>query len=549
MDSLFVPFRAERVIARRDGILVVDKPPGMVVHGGDERLAADLVARLAQLLRADGHDGYLGVHSRLDVGTSGVLPFATERDVNAGLAREIERGDGERVYVAAVSLAKRHRLADAGRLEQRLEHDKRRARVVTSGGEPAVTRYRLLEARGGRALLELRPETGRMHQLRVQLADAGAPIAGDQLYGGAAAWRLLLHCRSRVVLGTRFEAAVPPELATWVGSGSSFAPLTDFQQRLLDAAALRAPLCAENDVFRVVSEQGDGLPGVVLDRYGQYAVLAVTSPAAEAEAQRIAAFLVERGALGVYLKRRERRDLRRAVATELAPNRPSAGVEAPSPLLVHEGSLQVRCELADGLSTGLFIDQRDNRAKVRELSRGKQVLNLFSYTCSFSVAAALGGASKVVSVDLGGRALERGRANFEANGLEPAAHDFVQGDAVRFVRGAVKHGRRFDLIVLDPPSFGSVGRATFRFERDIGGVMADCLRLLTPGGTLLCVTNHKKTSQQGLRRLVLQASERARVPVQVRDSKSGLDCPDALDGPHPSKSLLASVVLGEEAAR
>jgi 23S rRNA (cytosine1962-C5)-methyltransferase len=383
-----------------------------------------------------------------------------------------------------------------------------------------------------------------MHQLRVQLAEVGAPIAGDQVYGGAAAWRLLLHCRVRVVLGTRFEAPLPAELGVWALGGSSFAPLADFHERLLDAAVLRTPLCADNDAFRIVNEQGDGLPGVTLDRYGPFGVLSVTTPEAEGAAQSIAGFLVERGAAGVYLKRRERRDLRRAVAQELAPNQPSAGAEAPSPLLVHEGSMLVRCELADGLSTGLFVDQRDNRRRVRELALGKQVLNLFSYTCSFSVAAALGGASKVVSVDLGGRALERGRANFAANGLDPAAHDFVQGDAVRFVRGAVKHGRRFDLIVLDPPSFGSVGRATFRFERDIGGVMADCLRLLGPDGSLLCVTNHKKTSQQAFRRLLLRAAEQARVPVKVRDLASGLDCPDSLDGPHPSKSLLAVVTGG-----
>jgi 23S rRNA (cytosine1962-C5)-methyltransferase len=545
LDSLFVPFRAERVIARRDGILVVDKPPGLVVHGGDERLSGDLVSRLAQLLRAEGHDGYLGVHSRLDVGTSGVLPFASERDANARLAREIERGEGERVYLAAVSLAKHQRLADSGTLEHRLEHDKRRARIVKSGGERAVTRYRVLEQRGGRALIELRPETGRMHQLRVQLADAGAPIAGDELYGGAAAWRLLLHCRERVALGTRFQALVPAELGAWVTSGSSFPPLAAFRDRLLDAAVRRSPLCGAHDVFRVVNDQGDGLPGVTLDRYGPYGVLSVTTLEAEEQAPHIARFLSERGALGVYLKRRERRDLRRAVAAELAPNQPQTGVEAPSPLLVHEDSLVLRCELSDGLSTGLFIDQRDNRQRVRELSRGKQVLNLFSYTCSFSVAAALGGAAKVTSVDLGGRALERGRANFEANGLDPKAHDFVQGDAVRFVRGAVKHGRRFDVIVLDPPSFGSVGRATFRFERDIGGVMVDCLRLLSPAGTLLCVTNHKKTTQQAFRRLLLQAAEQARVPVKVRDLPSGLDCPDALDGPQPSKSLLASVVVAD----
>lgn len=547
MDSLFVPFRAERVIARRDGILVIDKPPGLVVHGGDERLAGDLISRLRALLRAGGHDGYLGVHSRLDVGTSGVLPLTTAREANAAVSDEIERGAGERVYVAAVSLGKRSRLRASGRLEHRLLADKRRSRVVASGGELAVASYRVLDERGGRALLELRPETGRMHQLRVQLADSGAPIAGDALYGGAAAWRLLLHCRARVVLGARFEAADPVELAAWVASGSAFTPLTDCAGRVLDAAAVRWPLCAESDVFRVVNGQGDGLPGVIVDRYGAFAVLSVSTPEAEAAASGIARLLALHGARGVYLKRRERRDLRRAEIDQLAPSLPFAGEAAPSPLLVREGGFQIGCELGDGLSTGLFVDQRDNRRRVGELSRGKRVLNLFSYTCSFSVAAASAGAAKVTSVDLAGRALARGRGNFQVNGLDPGRHEFVQGDAARFVRGAVKHGRRFDVVVLDPPSFASVGRATFRFERDIEDLMTDCLRVLAPGGALLCVTNHKQTSAAAFRRRLLAAAERARVQVQLRDLPSGLDCPEALDGPEPSKSLLATLVVSGEA--
>ncbi len=534
------------MIARLDGILVVDKPPGVVVHGGDERLGADIVSRLEQLLRSDGHDGYLGVHSRLDVGTSGVLPFTTAREQNAGVAAEIERGAAERVYVAAVSLSGRSRLATSGTLEHQLASDKRRARVVLSGGERAVSRYRVLSEQGGRALVELRPETGRMHQLRVQLAEMGAPIAGDDLYGGAPAWRLLLHCRERVVLGQRYVAPVPAELAGWVASGSGFAPLASFRSRLFDAAALRWPLLGQSDVFRVVAEQGDGLPGVTVDRYGAYAVLAVASDEAEQQAQAIADCLVEQGARGVYLKRREKRDLRRAEPLEVAPVTPLAGDAGPSPLPVTEHGMQILCELADGSSTGLFLDQRDNRKKVREAATGKQVLNLFSYCCSFSVAAALGGAARVTSVDVGGRALERGKANFSANGLDPAQHEFVQSDAVRFVRGAVKHNRKLDLIVLDPPSFGTVGRATFKFDRDIVGLMADCLRLLTPGGTLLCVTNHKKTSPAAFRRYLQTAAGQARCDVKIKELQSQLDYPDALDGPHPSKSLLAQVVVLHE---
>ncbi len=546
MDSLFVEFRAERVIARRDGILVVDKPPGLVVHGGDERLGADLVSRLAARLRAEGHDGYLGVHSRLDVGTSGVLPLITERARNAELAAEIEAGRAARTYVAAVSLGRRSRLLASGTLSHQLQSDKRRARVVERDGERAVSHYRVLTERGGRALVELSPETGRMHQLRVQLAAMDAPIAGDLLYGGAPAWRLLLHCRERSVLGERFVAPVPAELARWVEVGSSFAELSQFRERLLDAAALRTPLCAASDVFRVVNDQGDGLPGVTLDRYGEFMVLSASTNEAEAQAQAIAELLRSRGVRGIYLKLRERRDLRRAQAPLLAPERPLAGEAAPSPLAVREHGLTILTELSDGLSTGLFVDQRDNRARIAELCAGKQVLNLFAYTCSFSAAAARGGAARVTSVDLSGRALERGRANFAANALDAERHELVQADAVRFVRGAVKHGRRFDVIVLDPPSFATVGKATFRFERDIGGLMADCLRLLGPGGALLCVTNHKKTTPARFRRLLLGAAAQARVSVKLKELPSGLDCPDALDGPQPSKSLLAQIVVSEE---
>ncbi len=545
MDALFVPFRAERVIARRDGILVVDKPPGMVVHGGDEQLRGDLVSRLKALLSSDSADDYLGVHSRLDVGTSGVLPFTTSREVNAALAGEIERGAAERVYVAAVSIAGRSRLGSAGKLEHQLLPDKRRTRVVASGGERAVAHYRVLEERGGRALVELRPETGRMHQLRVQLAAMGAPIAGDDLYGGAPAWRLLLHCRRRLVLGHAFEAPVPEELDAWLKSGSCFAPLASFRQRLLDAAALRSPIAPESEVFRVVAEQGDGLPGVTVDRYGAHAVLAVATEEAERHAAAIAELLISQGAAGVYLKRRDRHDVRRAAASVIAPPLPIAGEPASADLAVSEHGMKISCELGDGLSTGLFIDQRDNRRRVRELSSGKQVLNLFSYTCSFSVAAALGGAARVTSVDVGGRALERGRQNFVVNGLDPDRHEFVQSDAVRFVRGAVKHGRKLDVIVLDPPSFGTVGKATFKFDRDIEGLMADCLRLLSPGGVLLCVTNHKKTNPAAFRRYLERAAVAARREVKLRDLPRQLDCPDALDGPHPSKSLLATVVVAE----
>src|SRR5207237_1792376 len=138
--------------------------------------------------------------------------------------------------------------------------------------------------------------------------------------------------------------------------------------------------------------------------------------------------LHELGAQGVYVKQRARADLRREAHAELAPKAPVAGEPVSVPLVVHEGNAKFGVTLDEGLSCGLFLDQRDNRARIAALSGGRRVLNLFSYTCSFSVYAALSFAAHVTSVDLSGHALGRGRENFSLNGLDPAAHAFVQGD-------------------------------------------------------------------------------------------------------------------------
>jgi 23S rRNA (cytosine1962-C5)-methyltransferase len=198
--------------------------------------------------------------------------------------------------------------------------------------------------------------------------------------------------------------------------------------------------------------------------------------------------------------------------------------------------------LGDGLSTGLFVDQRDNRARVRALAPHKRVLNLFSYTCSFSVAAALGGAVSTLSVDLSARALERGRRNFELNGIV-GEHRFYKEDALAWLERAARRGQRFDLIVLDPPSFATVGKdRTFSVEHDYESLLERALRLLAPGGTLLAVTNHRKTEQHDLRKLVhraLAAIERR--SLSLKDLPSGLDCPPGENGPEPSKSVLVTV--------
>jgi 23S rRNA (cytosine1962-C5)-methyltransferase len=395
---------------------------------------------------------------------------------------------------------------------------------------------------GERALVELVPETGKTHQLRVQLSHSGAPVAGDRDYGGDAAPRLFLHALELELDGERFAAPLPAGFSAWL---EGRAPVLDADEeladRLEDAAVLRAPLARFCDTYRLANELGDELLGVTLDRYGDFGVLSVSSPEAESRARRIAELLVERGARGVYLTVRERAPATERGATE--HREPIAGEAAPERLTVTEYGMKFLVELGRGKETGLFVDQRDNRKRMRELARDARVLNLFSYTSSFGVAAALGGAKKVVNVDVSRRALDFSQENFRENGIDPAVHAFEQADAMEWLARAVGRNERFDLVVLDPPSFASdAGGAPFNVREHYGLAAERALRVLSPGGRLLAVTNHRKTSLGRLRRTLRDAAARARVDVrQLKDLPSALDCPDGPDGPVPSKSVLVTL--------
>jgi 23S rRNA (cytosine1962-C5)-methyltransferase len=545
-EALFPAFRSRRILHDHGGLLLVDKPPGVASHGGDEQHASDLVSRLKRMLRARGDGDYLGVHQRLDLGTSGVLAFTRDPALNASIAEQMEAHSVERAYVAVVGFSGKAALRDSGIIEQRLESVKGHTRVVKSGGQRALTRYRVLATVRDRALVELRPETGRTHQLRVHLSHAGAPIIGDQAYGGVAAERLFLHARDLVLQrpAVRAHAPVPASFDDALHAREPQLGSPEcVRQALADAGCLREPLLATSDTFRIVNDLGDFLPGVCVDRYGDFAVLALSSDEAADRRQELADLLQESGARGVYLKQRARADLRREAHAELAPKEPVAGAPAPAPLVVQEGGARFAVTLDEGLSCGLFLDQRDNRARVAAFCGGRKVLNLFSYTCSFSVYAALASAAHVTSVDLSGHALARGRENFVLNGLDPAAHAFVQTDALEWLVRAAKRGEKFAVVILDPPSFSTSGKGkTFRVADGYQGALERVFGVLEPGGRVLAVTNHRKTSPQAFRKIVHEAARSsAREITQLKDLPSPLDCPPGPAGPFPAKSVLISV--------
>jgi 23S rRNA (cytosine1962-C5)-methyltransferase len=169
-----------------------------------------------------------------------------------------------------------------------------------------------------------------------------------------------------------------------------------------------------------------------------------------------------------------------------------------------ENHLKFGIDFGAGYSVGLFVDQRENRQFVRQ-TKPKRLLNCFAYTCSFSIAAASAGA-KTVNVDLSKRSLERGRHNFSLNELSTDGHQFIADDVRPVLRRLARRGDKFDMIILDPPTFSRTkGGAAFHVEKDFEDLIAASLEIATPGGRILLSTNCETLIEPALEKMARYA--------------------------------------------
>ena len=243
--------------------------------------------------------------------------------------------------------------------------------------------------------------------------------------------------------------------------------------------------------FRLFNQEGDGFGGLTVDLYGDYAVFSWYNSYVYQIRQTISeAFRqVFPEVLGAYEKIRFK-----GLDYESAH---VYGREAPDFFTVLENGVLYQVFMNDGLMTGIFLDQHEVRGSLVDgLAMGKSLLNMFSYTAAFSVAAAMGGASQTTSVDLAKRSRELSQAHFQANGISTDDHRFIVMDVFEYFKYAKRKGLTYDVIVLDPPSFARNKKQTFSVAKDYHKLISQSLEILNPGGIIIASTNAANVSRQ-----------------------------------------------------
>ena len=305
-----------------------------------------------------------------------------------------------------------------------------------------------------------------------------------------------------------------------------------FAKRIEAALARRrADIPAEaGNAMRLLHGESDGLPGLIVDRYGDALVIQVLSAGCEAWREALVAKLQEKsGCPRVY----ERSD---TDARELEGLPASSGLifgpAASGPLRIVEHGVEYEVDVGSGQKTGFYLDQRENRRHLGRLAAGREVLDCFCYTGGFTLSALAGGARSVLAIDSSAQALAQAKRNLELNRIAPDRAQWLDADVFQALRRLQRDERRFDLIVLDPPKFAPTPKDAARAARGYKDINLNALKLLRPGGLLATFSCSGGVSPELFQKIVAGAAADAGAPLLLRERfRSAPDHPVRIEFP------------------
>ena len=301
-----------------------------------------------------------------------------------------------------------------------------------------------------------------------------------------------------------------------------------FRARIERALALRVRFLPTSDAVRLAHAESDGLPGVVVDRYGEIVVLQLSSAGAVHWRDALA------DAIETVVRPKtifERSDADVLALEGIAPRIGMLrGAPPPAQVIVDEAGASFEVDVPHGHKTGFYLDQRANRLRLRELAAKREVLDCFAYTGGFTVNAFIGGATSVTAIDSSGPALELLARNVALNQLPQA--ECIEGDVFQLLRKLRDQARSFDLIVLDPPKFAPTAAHAEKASRAYKDINLLAFKLLRPGGLLFTFSCSGGVSRDLFQKIIAGAALDARVDAQIVEQLSaGADHPVALNFP------------------
>lgn len=491
-----------------------DKPAGLTTH-------TSLNDSDRKKPWIDSHDGlleWLGVRigetlfpiHRLDRETTGVILFARSKEAAAKAREWFESREIEKTYYFLTDHTTQH---DSFTRSSRIERvgnayiSDHRSDSELAAGSPAnsETHFEKVRSQGRFTLWRAKPSTGKPHQIRLHAEDAGLPLLGDSLHGGSDFPTLCLHSgQLKLPGGKSYEAPLPiyfedlnllddRRLVRWLAA-------VDRRERTLRSVK---PFSDNTSTIRWIHTEGDPLRIEQLGTVVNLNWFRDTFPT-EDEWRSIEKLLRLKKWTQWYLQIRA--DRGRDPHTDRALE--SLDLPPPARWTARENTLEFEFRRETGLSPGLFLDQRRNRAWLAsQIKPGEsRVLNLFCYTGGFSLAAAHAGAKQTVSVDVSKPFLDWSKSNFELNGIStapvspdvPSAYEFRSMDAGEYLAWAAKKELKFDFIVCDPPSFARTNTrgksSVFRIETEFESLLKGCLKVARSGTRILFSTNFEQWS-------------------------------------------------------
>ena len=470
-----------------DDFIVVNKGFGFRTHR-----VADGQYGLVEFLSEKLNQKLFVVH-RLDKETSGLMLFAKSKLAAHHISQLFESQQVKKTYFFLTD-----RPSEQTQIIIEGYIDKEQNAFVMKKDQPSNSRteFEFVKKIGPNFLWKARPETGKPHQIRLHAEKAKIGILGDAAHGGTPFFRVALHSSETSFSLEQKEfklMAELPELFT--------APAENTYEFFLQACLEKRKNLYQippGESFRLVHTESDRIRADIFNDVlwiYDYIEVGLTEP----EKKSIQVFADKNN-----LKLVIRHMLDRGTGVGGLEQKTLEKESAEESWTAQEENINYVLKTDSGFSPGLFLDQRENRLWVRGQAEGKKILNLFAYTSGFSIAAALGKAQQVTTVDVSAKFLAWSQENFVANKLDPATHEFFSQDCLLFLKGSMKRNRKWNLIICDPPTFGRSKDGVWKIERDLSTLAELMFGCLEKSGQILFTCNYEKMNREEIVKLFTQ---------------------------------------------